>query len=120
MNESSRVGRRDDLCAQFVEFLDHIQRDVPRAGNHRRLAGDAVSASSQHVLHEIDRAVSRRFCPDEAAAEREALAGEDAREAVFQTLVLPEHVADFPSAHTDITRRHVGVFTDVPREFNHQ
>lgn len=39
---------------------------------------------------------------------------------VLQLLVLSEEVADLPAAHTDVTRRDVGVLTDVAVELIHK
>ena len=94
VDEPVRVRGRDDGGAELGQLLDAVERDVPGAGDARGLAGNLLVPRRQHVLQEVDGAVAGRLGPHEAAAEGEALAGEDAGETVGQPHVLAEQKAE--------------------------
>ena len=103
-----------------MALLGRVGGDVAGAGDHHRLAVDAVADILEHVLQEIDRAVAGRFGADQAAAVLQALAGEHAGELVGDPLVLAEHIADLAAANADVARRDVHVRADVAIELGHE
>ena len=74
---------------------------------------------AKHVLDEVDAAISGGFRPNQAAAVREPLAGEDAGVAIRDPPVLAEQVSDFSPTHADVSGWHVHVLTDVAIELGH-
>jgi hypothetical protein len=120
MDETTRVRRRQGLRSEFGQFLDGIERHVARTGDHCRLAGDALTDVPEHVFHAVNTIVVGGFRADETAAESETLARQDAGEAIGESLVLSEHVADFARAHADVPSRYVGVLADVAMELYHE
>ena len=120
VDETVRIGRRDHLGAELNQLFDRVDRHVAGAGDDGHLALQAIAAHREHLAHEVDAAVAGGFGADQTAAEREALAGEDAGETVRQALVHAEHVADLAGSDADIARRHVRVLADMPRQLDHQ
>jgi hypothetical protein len=57
---------------------------------------------------------------DERAAVRNALTGENAGELIAKALILAEEITDLSCADTDITRRNVGIRTDVLLKLGHE
>ena len=69
---------------------------------------------------EVAQAEAGGLGAGEGAAGGQTLSGDGAGPLVLQLLVLSEEVADLPAAHTDVTRRDVGVLTDVAVELIHK
>lgn len=65
---------------------------------------------------EVAQAEAGGLGAGEGAAGGQTLSGDGAGPLVLQLLVLSEEVADLPAAHADVTRRDVGVLTDVAVE----
>lgn len=114
------VGKRDDLCAQLLSLLGRVDGDVARAGDDDGLALELGARALEHFLREVAEAVAGRLGTDEGTAVGEALAGQDARELVTQTLVLSEHEADLAAAHADVARGYVGIRADVLGKLGHE
>src|SRR5690606_18643129 len=89
-------------------------------GNDGAHAFQIAPLVPEHILEEIDCAVPGRFGPNLRAAVLQPLTGEHAGEMVGDALVLPEHVADLASAHTDVACRNVHIGADVAVEFGHE
>ena len=68
---------------------------------------------TEHVFHHVHGSVPGRFGTYQAAAEFQTLPGEDSHEGIGQTLVLAEHVPDFPGADPDVAGRHVHVRANI-------
>src|SRR5262249_13826850 len=107
------------LRAELDRLLNRVDRDVARTGDDAGLALEAVAAALQHVLDEVHAAVAGGLGADEAAAVREAFAGEHAGMTIRDATILAEEVADLASADTDVARGHVDVFADVAVELGH-
>jgi len=97
-SSSTIVPAESDSVTGFapksISFSTVYWGDVAGAGNRRDLAAHALAACCQHLLREVDRTVPRRLRADQRAAIRQALAGQDAVEAVGNALVLAEEEAD--------------------------
>ena len=119
VDEAVRIRGGDDGGAQLVQLLDGVEGDVAGAGDDRRLAGDFLVAGRQHVLQEVDRPVAGGLGPHQAAAERQALAGEDAGEAVRKAHVLAEQEPYLARADAYVAGGDVGVLADVAVQLPH-
>jgi len=117
---AGRVGQRDRLRAEVEELLTGELRDVAGAGDQTGLALELLAACPEHLLREVDGAVTRRLGANEAATPVPALARKDARELVPELPVLAVEIADLTTADTDVAGRHVGVRTDVTEELAHE
>ncbi len=95
-------------------------RDVAGAGDQHALAVEVAPAPVQHLLREIDGAVAGGLGTHQAAAEGQALAGEDAGGLVRQLLHHAGHEADLAAAHADIAGRHIGVRAEMAIQLGHQ
>jgi len=113
------VGRGQHLGTELVEFFNAVERHVARTRDQRGLARNVLAGRAEHVLHEVHRAVAGRLGADQRPAERQALAGEDAGEAVLQSFVLTEQKRDFAAADPDVAGGHVDVFADVAVQLDH-
>ncbi len=102
------------------ELLDRVLGNIAGAGNGGDLTLEALAAGGQHLLGEIDGAIAGGLGTDQGAAVGQALAGEDAVEAVGDALVLAEEVADLAAADPDVTGGDVGVWADVAIELGHE
>ena len=120
VDEPARVRGGDGDGAELCELLDGVQGDVAGTRDDGPFALDAVAGVGEHVVHEVDGAVAGCLGSDQAAAERQPLAGDGAGEAVLEPLVLAEEVADLPGADTDVAGRDVDVVADMAMEFDHQ
>ena len=90
-----------------------------RDGNDGPFEGLALGG--QHFTSEVHQAVAGSFGTNQGTAVGQALSGEDtALEFVLKTLVHAKHVADFTTAHTDVTSRDVTVLANVAPEFHHE
>ena len=114
------TGDGDDLGAELNELLSGTPGDVTEAGESDRLALDVLAELLEHVLGEVDRAVTGGLGTNERTAEGTALAGENADELVTEALVLAEEVADFAAADADITGGNVGVGSDMAGKLGHE
>src|SRR5690606_14054460 len=94
--------------------------DVARSRDHRAQPFEAAPFVLEHVLEEVDGAVSSRLGPDQRAAVFEALAGQYPVPVVGDPLVLAEHVADLARTDPDVAGRHVDVGPDVAVELGHE
>ena len=103
-----------------MRLLRRVDRNVARTGDDDLLALDAVAAVLKHLLGEEHRAITGRFFADETAAVGQALAGQRAVEAILQTLVHAEHVADLATPDPNVASRHIRVRADVSMQFDHQ
>ena len=115
-----RTGNGDELGAELDELLGSAPGDLAEAGDRDPLALDLLADFGEHVRAEIDRAEASGLRTDNGAAEREALAGEDADELVADTLVLAEEVADFTGADADIAGGDIRIGTDMLAKLRHE
>ena len=115
-----RVGQGDNLATQLIDFFDRIGCYVPRSGHCAILTFEPVLFHRQHVFHHIDRAITGGFCSDKTAAEFQPFARQYTDELIGQPLVLPEHVADFPGANTDVPGRHIHIWSDMVEKGSHE
>ena len=65
VNVAVRIGHRDGLRAQFVEFFHRVLGHVAGAGHQANLALQIVVAGGEHVLGEVHAAVAGGFRTDE-------------------------------------------------------
>ncbi|SKX71357.1 Uncharacterised protein [Mycobacteroides abscessus subsp. abscessus] len=80
-----------------------------------------MSSGVEHLAHEEDDAIAGGLGPHLRAAPRQSFAGQYAGlVAVGDALVLAEEVADFATADADVTRRDVGVLTDMAIQLGHE
>ena len=116
------VGHGDDLAAQLGGLLVGVGGHVAGAGDDHGLALEAVVAHAlQSLSSEVAQAVAGSLGAGQRAAEGQTLAGEHAAlEAVGQTLVLAEHVADLTATHADITGGAVHELADVAVQLGHE
>ena len=120
VERAGTVGKRHDLRAEAHELLGGERGDVAGTGNRADLAFERILVRREHVLGEIDVTIARGLGTDERAAERQALARQDARPLVRDALVLAEEITDFAPAHVHVAGRHVGVGADVVEELRHE
>ncbi|CVN75064.1 Uncharacterised protein [Streptococcus pneumoniae] len=115
------VGRGEHGGPERGGLLRGVDGHVAGAGDQHLLTVHGFAARAQHGVDEHHGAVAGGLSADQRAAPRQALAGEGAGlEAVGQSLVLAEHVADLAGAHADVTGRHVRVLTDVAMQLRHE
>ena len=116
------VGHGHDLGTQLGCLLAGVDGHVAGTGDHHGLALEAVVAHAlQGLSGEVAQAVAGSLGTSQRAAEGQALAGEHtALEAVGQTLVLAEHIADLAAADTDITGGAVHELADVAVQLGHE
>ena len=113
VDETSGVRSGDGDGTEFGELLDGVEGDVARTGDEGSFAVDVMPRMGEHVVHEVDGAVPGGFGPDQTAAKGESLAGDGAGEAVLESLVLAEEIADLSAPDADVSSRDVNVLTDV-------
>ncbi len=116
-SESERVTH---FAPQLVELLDGVLRHIARPGDQASLALEILAARLEHLLAEVDAAISGGFGPDQRPAPGQTFACQHARKLVPDALVLAEHVSDFASAHAYVARRHIRVRADVPEKLRHE
>jgi hypothetical protein len=104
----------------LLHLLGRVQGDVARARDGAALTRNPITCVVQRVLGQIDAAVSGRLCAHETTAKGQTLTGKDSAEAILEPLVLAEEVADLALADTDVTCGHIGVFSDVAVQLDHQ
>src|SRR5680860_599218 len=75
---------------------------------------------SEHLLGEVDGAVSGCFRSDDGATPGKALTCEHAAELITESLVLAKKVPYLAPTHADITRRHICIGSDVAEELAHE
>jgi hypothetical protein len=97
------------------QFLDRVLGCVARARNGANLAFDCFVARLKHFLREINSAVASGLGSNERAAPVQAFSGQYACKLVSQPFVLAEKVPDLSAADADISGRHVGIWTNVPK-----
>ena len=84
------VGHGDDLGAQLHGLLGGVNGDVAGAGDDHGLALQALALHAlEHLLDEVQQAVAGGLGPGQAAAEGQALAGEDAVKLFLRNLYWP-------------------------------
>src|SRR5690606_7404405 len=115
-----RVRERERLRAEVDQLFGGMRGHVARTRDDRAHPFEVAALVLEHVVEEIDRAVTGRLGADHRAAVFEALAGEYAGEVVGDPLVLAEHVADLARADADVPGGHVHVGADVAIEFGHE
>ncbi|MNS70152.1 hypothetical protein D3C72_1034920 [compost metagenome] len=115
-----RIRDRDDTGAQRHGLLDGVLRHVARARHGHAQAVKRLAHALEHFFREIHGAVAGGFGADQAAAEGQALAGEDAGGRVRQLLHHAGHEADFTRAHADVAGRDIGVGAEVAVQLGHQ
>ena len=120
VNEAGGVRQGDHSCPEGDRFLGGVDGHVAGTRNRHRFPFDAVPGVVEHVFAEVHATVPSGFRAHQAAAEVQALAGQDAGVAVRQAQVLPEQHADFPGADANVASGNVGVLADVPMELDHQ
>lgn len=105
----------------MLHLCDRIDRDVARTGDDHPLAIEALVATRQHALDEIDRAIAGRLGAHAGAAPRQPLARQHARlVTIGHALVLAEHVADLALPDADVAGGDVGIFAEMPIQFGHE
>jgi len=114
------VGHRYDLSAQLVDLFNGMHTHIAGAGDNAGFALEAFASGGEHFLREVNQTVAGGFGADKAAAPVKALAGKHAFKPVIELFVLAKHIADFASAHADISGGHIGIGTDVTEEFAHK
>ena len=122
VNIAVGVGHGDDLGAQLGSLLTGVDSDIAGAGDDHGLALEAVVAHAlQSLSGEVAQAVAGSLGTGQRTAEGQALAGEHtALEAVGQTLVLAEHIADLAAADANITGGAVHELADVTVQLGHE
>src|SRR5690606_5190793 len=97
-----------------------ILGDVARAGNGHATALEMPFFAVQHLLREIDTAVSGGFGPHQAAPVGDPFAREDAVRLVGDAFVLAIEKSDLPGSHPNVTSRHVHVRAEMAIELGHE
>ena len=74
----------------------------------------------EHVFAKIYTAVARCFGSYTATTKGQTLTCENPGKAILEPLVLTEKIADFAGPNSDVTRRYIGIFTNMAMQFRHQ
>ena len=107
------VAHGQNLTPQLENFLGRVLRHITRTADEDSLTLDVHTTRLQHLLEEINIAITRSLGTDKGATELTALAGENTAEFARQLLVHTEHEAHFTSAHADVTGGNIDIRTDV-------
>src|SRR5690625_4328504 len=95
----------------------HIAR--PRYGHRRSIEGGA--SGFEHLVHKHHHAVTGGFWTNQGATPGDAFPRKSPGfEAVGDASELAKHEPNFTGAHTNVTGRHVRIFSDVAVEFRHK
>ena len=73
----------------------------------------------QHFLAKVNTPVACGFGANQAPTELQAFASQYTVKLILKSLVLPEQVTDFTSPNANVTRRHVFVRSNMPKQFGH-
>ena len=118
---------QSEAFERFIDWntlglLAGIDGNIAGTGDDHGLALKAVVAHTlQSLGGEVAQAVAGGLGTGQRAAEGQALAGEHtALEAVGQTLVLAEHIADLAAADANITGGAVHELADVAVQLGHE
>ena len=68
VNRAVGVGERDALRAKLVQLFDRVLRHIARPGDQAGLAPEILAARLEHLLAEVDAAISGGFGPDKRSA----------------------------------------------------
>src|SRR5660398_255688 len=103
-----------------MQLLHSVLGNIARARDETYLPLQRISPGSEHLLGEVDGAVSGCFRSDDGATPGKALTCEHAAELITESLVLAKKVPYLAPTHPDITRRHICIGSDVAEELAHE
>src|SRR5439155_21722219 len=103
-----------------MQFRNRVLSGVARTGDDANPSLKPFTAGLEHLLGEINRAITCGLRANKGAAPIERFAGENTGKFVSETLVLAEEVTNFATADADVASGHVGVWTDVTEELGHE
>lgn len=109
-----------DLATEFKDFFDGILGNVARTGDRDAQTLQAHVLACQLLLDEVHQAVTCRLGTDQAATERQPLAGKNASRIIGKLFHHARHKTDFTPADTDVAGRYVGIRPEMAIQLHHQ
>ncbi len=120
VDETTGIRSAHNFAPQFNYLSNRILSYIARSGNQASLAFDRILFFLQHVLCEIDKAISCCFRTNKTSTPSNTFSCEDAGEFVSYLLVSAKQVANLSSADADVSGRYIEPMSDVSREFAHE
>src|SRR6266478_7386553 len=120
VDDAIRIRHADRLRAEIKQLLNRVLRNIAAAGDQAELAFERILPALQHFVGEVHAAIAGGLRTNQRTAPVQPLTRENAGEFIPQPLVLAEQKADLASAHADVARRDVGVWSNVPLQFGHE
>ena len=114
------VGARKHLAAELRNLLNSVNRNVAGTMNDDILALERIAVRLQVFVNEVHKAIAGGLGASERAAKREAFTSKHSGPFVANTLILAKHIGNFAAANAQVTRRNVGVRSDVAAQLSHE
>ena len=117
---SVRTRDSDNLTTELCSLLGCAPSYVAEARDSDCLVLNVETACCEHLLYEVECAVTGSFRTDARTAELQALACEHALILVCELLIHAEEITNLSAAYADIACRNVLIRTDVAIELSHE